>query len=77
MYKKKNIPRGVKKSEWTINTCNKIIEELQSGEKTEYELKKKFKIKEWQFVSLLLQLTYMAPIYDYKAGGDLYLGLLK
>lgn len=77
MYKKKNIPRGVKKSEWTINTCNKIIEELQSGEKTEYELKKKFKIKEWQFVSLLLQLTYMAPIYDYKIGGDLYLGLLK
>ena len=77
MYKKKNIPRGVKKSEWTINICNKIIEELQSGEKTEYELKKKFKIKEWQFVSLLLQLTYMAPIYDYKNGGDLYLGLLK
>lgn len=37
MYKKKNVPRGVKKSEWTINTCNKIIEELQSGEKTEYE----------------------------------------
>ena len=77
MYKKKNIPRGVKKSEWTINTCNKIIEELQSGEKTEYELKKKFKIKEWQFVSLLLQLTYMAPIYDYKINGNLYLGLLK
>ena len=77
MYKKKNIPRGVKKSEWTINTCNKIIEELQSGEKTEYELKKKFKIKEWQFVSLLLQLTYMAPIYDYKIDGNLYLGLLK
>lgn len=77
MYKKKNMPRGVKKSEWTINTCNKIIEELQSGEKTEYELKKKFKIKEWQFVSLLLQLTYMAPIYDYKIDGNLYLGLLK
>jgi hypothetical protein len=37
----------------------------------------KFGIKESLFPALLVQLTYIAPIYDYKINGKLYLGLIK
>lgn len=76
-YIKKNIPRGLKKSEKTINWCNQIIKELESGNKSSYELEQKFGIKEELFPNILLHLTYLAPVYDYKEEGKLYIGLLK
>lgn len=69
--------QGVKKSERTIMLCNQIIEELKTGEKSSYELERKLGIKEENFPSLLMQLTYIAPIYDYKVGGKLVIGMLK
>lgn len=44
-YKKKNCPRGAKKSEKTILLCNQILEELKTGNKSSNELGKKFGIK--------------------------------
>lgn len=69
--------QGVRKSEQTIMWCNQIIEELKTGDKTSLELEQKFGIKEMLFPSILLQLTYLAPVYDYKVGKKLYLGLVK
>ena len=69
--------QGLKKSERTIKWCNQIIKELESGNKSSYELEKKFGIKEELFPNILLHLTYLAPVYDYKVGGKLYIGLLK
>ena len=69
--------QGVKKSDRTIEWCNLIIEELKTGEKTSFELEQKFGIKENLFPSLLMQLTYIAPIYDYKVGGKLVIGMLN
>ena len=57
--------------------CKLIIAELKSGDKSSYELEQKFGIKENLFPSVLLQLTYEAPVYDYKIKGKLYLGLIK
>jgi hypothetical protein len=37
----------------------------------------KFGIKEELFPSILVQLTYVAPIYDYKINGKLYLGMIR
>lgn len=76
-YEKKNSPRGAKKSEKTIRWCKQIIDELKTSDKSSYELTQKFGIREDLFPSILLQLTYQAPIYDYKKGGKLYLSLLK
>lgn len=69
--------QGLKKSERTIKWCNQIIKELESGNKSSYELEQKFGIKEELFPNILLRLTYLAPVYDYKVGGKLYLGILK
>ncbi len=69
--------QGLKKSEQTIKWCDLIIEELKKGDKSSYELEQKFGIKEALFPAILLQLTYLAPIYDYKIKGKLYLGLIK
>lgn len=74
---KQSCKRGAKKSEQTKLWCRLIIDELKSGEKTSYELEKMFGIKEHSFQTLLVQLTYEAPIYDYKAGGKLFLGILQ
>ena len=74
---KQSRKQGVKKSDKTIELCRLIINELKTGEKSSYELEQKFGIKEHLFPSILLQLTYEAPIYDYKVGGKLYLGILK
>ena len=74
---KQSRKQGVKKSDKTIELCRLIINELKTGEKSSYELEQKFGIKECLFPSILLQLTYEAPIYDYKKGNVLYLGLLK
>lgn len=76
-YKKKNCPRGAKKSEKTIILCNQILEELKTGNKSSNELGKKFGIKEELFPNILVHLTYLAPIYDYKVNGKLYIGILK
>lgn len=76
-YEKKNVPRGAKKSEKTILLCNQILEELKAGNKSSNELGKKLGIKEELFPNLLVQLTYLAPIYDYKVNGKLYIGILK
>ena len=76
-YVRKNIPSGAKKSDKTIMWCNQIAEELKNGDCSSYELRRKFGIKESLFPSLLVQLTYIAPIYDYKVNGKLYLGLIK
>lgn len=69
--------QGVKKSERTLQWCRQIIEELKTGDKSSYELEQKFGIKECLFPSILLQLTYEAPIYDYKIKGKLFLGIIK
>lgn len=69
--------QGVKKSERTLQWCRQIIEELKTGDKSSYELEQKFGIKECLFPSILLQLTYMCSVYDYKKNNKLYLGLLK
>ena len=69
--------QGPKKSEKTLNWCRLIIEELKTGDKSSYDLEKKFGIERNAFPSILLQLTYEAPIYDYKVGGKLYLSLIK
>lgn len=69
--------QGLKKSEQTIKWCNQIIEELKTGNKSSYEIEQKFGIKECLFSAILLQLTYEAPIYEYKIKGKLYLGLLN
>ena len=69
--------QGLKKSEKTIQWCNQIIRELESGNKSSYELEQQFGIKEELFPNVLLHLTYLAPVYDYKVGGKLYIGLLK
>ena len=74
---KQSRKQGVKKSERTKLWCKLIIDELKSGEKTSYELEKMFGIEEHSFQSLLVQLTYEAPIYDYKVGGKLFLGILQ
>ena len=74
---KQSRKQGVKKSDKTIELCRLIIKELKTGEKSSYELERKFGIKENLFPSILLQLTYEAPIYDYKVGGKLYLGILN
>ncbi len=74
---KQSRKQGLKKSEKTIEWCNLIIKELKTGDKTSYDLQKKYGIKESLFPSLLLQLTYLAPIYDYKIGGKLYLSIIK
>ena len=76
-YIKKNVSRGRKKSEQTIKWCNQIIEELKTGDKSSNELQKKIGIKEELFPSVLVQLTYLAPVYDYKVGGKLWLGLIE
>lgn len=74
---KQSRKQGLKKTDKTIEWCRLIIDELKTGEKSSYELEQKFGIKECLFPSILLQLTYEAPIYDYKKGNVLYLGLLK
>lgn len=74
---KQSRKQGLKKSEQTIKWCNQIIEELKTGDKSSYELEQKFGIKECLFPSILLQLTYMCSVYDYKKNNKLYLGLLK
>lgn len=74
---KQSRKQGLKKSEKTIEWCNLIIEELKTGDKSSYDLQKKYGIKKSLFPSLLLQLTYLAPIYDYKIGGKLYLSIIK
>jgi hypothetical protein len=74
---KQSCKRGAKKSEQTKLWCRLIIDELKSGEKTSYELEKMFGIKNTMFQTLLVQLTYEAPIYDYKVGGKLFLGILQ
>lgn len=76
-YEKKNCPRGAKKSEKTILLCNQILEELKTGNKSSNELGKKFGIKEELLPNILVHLTYLAPIYDYKVNGKLYIGILK
>jgi hypothetical protein len=76
-YVRKNVPRGAKKSDKTILWCNQIAEELKKGDCSSYDLRMKFGIKESLFPALLVQLTYIAPIYDYKINGKLYLGLIK
>ena len=74
---KQSCNQGLRKSERTQKWCEQITEELKKGDKTSYELERMFGIQETQFPSLLLQLTYFAPVYDYKKGGKLYLGLIK
>ena len=74
---KQSRKQGLKKSAQTMIWCNQIIEELKTGEKSSYELEQKFGIKECLFPSVLLQLTYMCSVYDYKKNNKLYLGLLK
>ena len=76
-YVKKNIRRGTKKSEKVEMWCKQITEELKKGDKSSYELEQMFGIKETAFPGISLQLTYFAPIYDYKVNGKLYLGLMK
>lgn len=73
----KSSKRGAKKSKQTKLWCRLIIDELKSGEKTSYELEKMFGIEEHNFQSLLVQLTYEAPIYDYRVGKKLFLGILQ
>ena len=48
-----------------------------SENKSSYELEQKFGIKEPLFPSLLVQLTYLAPVYEYKINGKLWLGLIE
>ena len=74
---KRSGKQGLKKSEQTVLWCKLITEELKKGDKSSYELERMFGIHETQFPSILLQLTYYAPIYDYKVGGKLYLSLIK
>ncbi len=74
---KQSRKQGVKKSDKTIELCRLIINELKTGEKSSYELERKLGIKEENFPSLLMQLTYIAPIYDYKVGGKLVIGILN
>jgi hypothetical protein len=74
---KQSRKQGIKKSDRTIELCRLIVEELRSGDKTSYYLINKFGISKDSFSSLLLQLTYEAPIYDYKVKGKLYIGLIK
>ena len=69
--------QGLRKSEQTIKWCNQIAEELKKGDRSTYELRTMFGIKEELFPSILLQLTYIAPVYDYKIKNKLYLGLIK
>lgn len=69
--------QGLKKSDKTIKWCNQILEELKTGNKSSYELEQKFGIKEELFPNILFHLTYLAPVYDYKVGGKLYIGILK
>ena len=76
-YIKKNAKPGAKKSERTLKLCRLITEELKKGDKSSYELEQMFGIKENLFPGILLNLTYYAPIYDYKVDGKLYLGLMK
>ncbi len=77
MYNANGKKNGVKKSEQTILWCNQITEELKKGDCSSYDLRIKFGIKETLFPSLLVQLTYIAPIYDYKVDGKLYLGMIR
>ena len=74
---KKSGKQGLKKAEKTIVWCNQIIEELKTGDKSSYELEQKLGIKETEFPNLLLHLTYLAPIFDYKVGGKLFIGIMK
>ena len=74
---KQSRKQGLKKSDKTIEWCRLIIEELKTGDKSSFELEKKFGITKKRFPSVLLQLTYEAPVYDYKVGNLLYLGLIK
>ena len=74
---KQSRKQGQKKSEKTIEWCRLIVEELKTGDKTSIELEKKFGINKGVFPSVLLQLTYEAPVYDYKKGNQIYLGLVK
>ena len=74
---KQSRKQGLKKSNRTIELCKLIIQELKTGDKSSLELEKKYKINKHLFSSLLLQLTYEAPIYDYKIGNQIYLGMIK
>ncbi|MBO7733782.1 MAG: hypothetical protein J6S67_14555 [Methanobrevibacter sp.] len=74
---KQSRKQGVKKSDRTVEWCKLIIEDLKKGDRSSKELEKKYGIRKNSFPSLLLQLTYEAPIYDYKVGKVLYLGLIK
>ena len=74
---KQSRKQGVKKSEKTLEWCGKIIEDLKTGDVSSYDLQKKYGIEERVFPSILLQLTYLAPIYDYKKGGKLFLSMMK
>lgn len=74
---KQSRKQGLKKSDKTIEWCRLIIEELKTGDKSSFELEEKFGITQKRFPSVLLQLTYEAPVYDYKVGNLLYLGLIK
>ena len=77
MYNENGKKNGLKKSEQTQKWCEQIIEELKTGNKSSYELEQKFGIKEPLFPSLLVQLTYLAPVYEYKINGKLWLGLIE
>lgn len=69
--------QGLKKSDKTIEWCNQILEELKTGNKSSYELEQKLGIKECLFPNILMHLTYLAPIYDYKVNGKLFIGILE
>ena len=45
-----------------------VIEELKSGEKTAGEIRKKYRINHANYINLITNLTYLIPVYEYKAG---------
>ena len=65
------------KSERLEIIYNKIIEDLKTRDYSTYEIGKKYGIPGRDFGSVLVQLTFMAPIYDYKVNGKLYLGMIR
>lgn len=65
------------KSERLAIIYNKIIEDLKTRDYSTYEIGKKYGIQGRDFGSVLVQLTFMAPIYDYKVKGKLYLGMIR
>lgn len=69
--------RENKRTNKQLIICKQIVKDLEKKNYNTYELRMKYGIEEASFSSILVQLTYVAPVYEYKIGGKVYLGLMQ